>query len=83
MAFNAIANATVQKSTDTIINMLDTRLTRRLSTMVFFRPKTSATTPDGISKQELTTWKILSIIPISRSENPLSASNATQDAPAI
>ena len=49
-----------------------------LTISIFFRPKTSARTPDGISKSRLVIWKIVSAKPISTRLYPRAARIATQ-----
>lgn len=53
-----------------------------LRTMDFFRPSTSASTPEGTSQRRLVRWKTPSASPTSARENPRAASRATQAAPA-
>ena len=49
-----------------------------LTRSILFLPKTSAKTPDGISKIRLTIWNTVSAIPISTRLYPLAAKIATQ-----
>ena len=78
-----MAGSTPAMESETSMSREETSIMHWLSTMDFFRPNTSEITPDGTSNSRLATWNTLSANPISTRENPLAASSATQEAPAI